>query len=72
MTTFVAGFFLMFIAVPLVCIVQPQRDSRIRAAERGNLRFKKIRPDDTQSNHYIVYTWGSSDFPLNDLDMRGH
>lgn len=54
------------------CIVEPQRGSVIRFIEIGDLRFKKIRPDDTLSNHYIVYTWGSSDFSLSDLDIRGH
>lgn len=54
------------------CIVEPQRGSEIRFIEIGDLRFKKIRPDDTLSNHYIVYTWGSSDFSLSDLDIRGH
>ncbi|WP_217593985.1 hypothetical protein [Cohnella sp. GbtcB17] len=54
------------------CIVEPQRDSKIRVTDRGDLSFKKIPPEETLSSHYIVYTWGSSDFALSDLDMRGH
>ncbi|MEK4347513.1 hypothetical protein [Paenibacillus sp. FSL P4-0184] len=38
----------------------------------GNLKFKALKADEKLINNYIVYTWGSSNYPLSDLDIRGH
>ncbi|HEY4431600.1 MAG TPA: hypothetical protein VGN87_11220 [Paenibacillus sp.] len=38
----------------------------------GHLKFKALKADEELINYYIVYTWGSSDYPLSELDIRGH
>lgn len=38
----------------------------------GHLKFRALKADEELLNYYIVYTWGSSDYPLSELDIRGH
>lgn len=54
------------------CIVERQTSNRVDAVENGDLIFKALKPDEKLTHYYIVYTWGSSDYALSDLDLRGH
>ena len=53
-------------------IVEPQSESEIKAVEHKTLEFSKLRDVSDFDAYYIVYSWGESDFPLADLDIRGH
>ncbi|WP_209445825.1 hypothetical protein [Paenibacillus etheri] len=53
-------------------IVEKQVSNNITFIEHRDLKFKALKADETLINYYIVYTWGSSDYPLSDLDIRGH
>lgn len=52
-------------------IVEKQASDRIDFL-MGNLKFRALKADEALSNHYIVYSWGSSDYPLSEFDIRGH
>ena len=53
-------------------LVAPQDGARILMIEHQNISFD-VQMDDTGASHYfIVYTWGSNDFPLRELDFRGY
>ena len=53
-------------------IVEKQVSNNIAFIEHRDLKFKALKVDEQLINYYIVYTWGSSDYPLSDLDIRGH
>jgi len=53
-------------------IVEKQSSNHIVFIEHGDLTFKSLNEDETLINYFIVYTWGSSNYPLSDLDLRGH
>ncbi|MNO65502.1 hypothetical protein D3C76_562610 [compost metagenome] len=53
-------------------IVEKQVSPNIAFIEHGDLKFKALKADEKLISYYIVYTWGSSDYPLSDLDIRGH
>lgn len=54
------------------CIVERQISNRVNVVENRDLIFKALKPDETLTDYYIVYTWGSSSYSLSDLDLRGH
>lgn len=53
-------------------VVEKQESNRIDFIDHGDLTFKALKEDETLNNYYIVYEWGSSNYPLSDLDLRGH
>jgi hypothetical protein len=53
-------------------IVEKQTSKQIDVIDHGDLTFKALKADQILTDYYIVYTWGSSDYPLSDLDLRGH
>ncbi|MGO4540059.1 hypothetical protein [Paenibacillus sp. 2TAB19] len=53
-------------------IVEKQTSRQIDVIDHGDLTFKALKADQILTDYYIVYTWGSSDYPLSDLDLRGH
>ncbi|MGO4184251.1 hypothetical protein AB4Z17_24015 [Paenibacillus sp. TAF43_2] len=53
-------------------IVEKQVSNHIAFIEHDDLTFKALNKDEKLINYYIVYTWGSSNYPLSDLDLRGH
>ncbi|MDR7855207.1 hypothetical protein [Tissierella sp.] len=53
-------------------IVEKQSGSEIKEVEHGKLEFNEIHDVNIIDTYYIVYSWGESDFPLADLDIRGH
>ncbi|WP_339290161.1 hypothetical protein [Paenibacillus sp. FSL E2-0201] len=53
-------------------IVEKQVSNNIAFIEHRDLKFKALKADEKLVNYYIVYTWGSSNYPLSDLDIRGH
>ncbi|WP_217900049.1 hypothetical protein [Paenibacillus herberti] len=53
-------------------LVEKQESNLISVIEIGNTTFKALNADERLVNYYIVYNWGSSKFPLSDLDLRGH
>lgn len=48
--------------------VKPQKENKIEVLDRANLSFDVI--PYTGVSYYIVYGWGSCDFPLRNLDFR--
>lgn len=50
--------------------VEKQRDNIIQIIEHGNLSFKANINSDT--DYYIVYSWGEGNSLFSDLDIRGH
>jgi len=52
-------------------IVEKQVSNTI-AFLNGHLKFRASKADEELINYYIVYTWGNSDYPLSELDIRGH
>ncbi|WP_148930881.1 hypothetical protein [Paenibacillus methanolicus] len=53
-------------------IVERQAGNEIDFIDHGDLIFKELPTDEARSDYYIVYTWGSSNYPLSDLNLRGH
>lgn len=53
-------------------IVLPQTDKQILTIEHQTVYFNALASESDLSNYFIVYSWGSSNFPLHDLDLRGH
>lgn len=54
------------------CLVDKQTNRYIDFIEHGKLSFKALGDLDTITGYYIVYTWGNSDYPFSDFDLRGH
>ncbi|MGN0375232.1 MAG: hypothetical protein ACI4EN_06995 [Butyrivibrio sp.] len=52
-------------------IVESQEQKEIRVIDRG-CSFSYLNDKEDFRNYYIIYTWGSSDYPLSNLDLRGH
>lgn len=53
-------------------IVEKQASNHIDFIDHGDVTFKALNADEKLNNYYIVYTWGDSNYPLSDLDLRGH
>jgi hypothetical protein len=53
-------------------IVKPQSSEQIAAIENRNVYFESLKNQTDLLNYFIVYTWGASNYPLSDLDLRGH
>ena len=51
------------------CLVETQEGQSIEVIEHKALQFSEEIKD---SGYYIVYSWGSGDSLLQELDMRGH
>ena len=50
-------------------LVEIQKGQSIEVIDHGGLQFSK---EIKGSGYYIVYSWGSGDSLLQELDMRGH
>ena len=50
-------------------LVEIQKGQSIEVIDHGGLQFSEEIKD---SGYYIVYSWGSGDSLLQELDMRGH
>lgn len=51
------------------CLVETQEGQSIEVIDHGTLQFSEEIKD---SGYYIVYSWGSGNSLLEELDMRGH
>ena len=51
------------------CLVETQEGQSIEVIDHETLQFSEEIKD---SGYYIVYSWGSGDSLLQELDMRGH
>lgn len=51
------------------CIVERQTDTEIPWIEHGTV---SLHTEVTDSNCYIVYSWGQNESIYNELDIRGH
>lgn len=51
------------------CLVEKQEGKEIRATENISLSFET---DASDGKYYIVYSWGSSNAPFRNFDLRGH
>ena len=51
------------------CLVETQEGQSIEVIDHGTLQFTEEIKD---SGYYIVYSWGSGNSPLEELDIRGH
>ena len=51
------------------CLVETQEGQSIEVIDHGTLQFAKEIKD---SGYYIVYSWGSGNSLLEELDIRGH
>ena len=54
-----------------VSIVESQEQKEIRVIDI-DCSFSYLNDKEDFQNYYIIYTWGSSDYPLSNLDIRGH
>ena len=50
-------------------LVETQEGQHIEVIDHGTLQFTEEIKD---SGYYIVYSWGSGNSPLEELDIRGH
>ena len=50
-------------------LVEIQKGQSIEVIDHGGLQFSE---EIKGSGYYIVYSWGSGDLLLQELDMRGH
>lgn len=50
-------------------LVEIQEGQSIEVIDHGGLQFSE---EIKGSGYYIIYSWGSGDFLLKELDMRGH
>ncbi|MEK3661364.1 hypothetical protein NSQ29_17475 [Paenibacillus sp. FSL F4-0236] len=46
--------------------------NNITFIEHRDLKFKALKAEEQLISYYIVYTWGSSDYPLSDLGIQVH
>lgn len=53
-------------------VVFPQSGNEILAVENQKVCFSSLENETDYTNYFVVYSWGSSDFPLCDFDLRGH
>lgn len=53
------------------CVVQKQEGAAIDWLHMP-MSFKALKNAESTDGYYIVYSWGSSDFSLRDLDLRGY
>lgn len=53
------------------CVVQKQDGAAIDWLHT-QISFKALKNAESTDGYYMVYSWGSSDFSLRDLDLRGH
>ena len=51
------------------CLVETQEGQQIEVIDHGTLQFTEEIKD---SGYYIVYSWGSENSLLKELDIRGH
>ena len=51
------------------CLVETQERQPIEVIDHGTLQFREEIKD---SGYYIVYSWGSGNSLLEELDIRGH
>ena len=51
------------------CLVETQEGQHIEVIDHGTLQFSEEIKD---SGYYIVYSWGSGNSLLEELDIRGH
>ena len=51
------------------CLVETQEGQSIEVIDHETLQFSEKIDD---SGYYIVYSWGSGNFLLKELDIRGH
>ncbi len=51
------------------CLVEAQKGQSIEVIDHGGLQFSEEIKD---SNYYIVYSWGSGNSLLQEMDIRGH
>ena len=51
------------------CLVETQEGQHIEVIDHGTLQFTEEIKD---SGYYIVYSWGSGNSLLEELDIRGH
>jgi hypothetical protein len=52
--------------------IEPQNSKYVSVVEHCQLKFKALENIDNYSGYYIVYSWGSSNFKLQNCDMRVH
>jgi len=53
-------------------VVKPQDGAEITVIDRGDLSFSSMYKVSDFDGYYIIYSWGNSNYPLSDLDIRGH
>ncbi|MEK3752582.1 hypothetical protein NYE25_30820 [Paenibacillus sp. FSL E2-8871] len=53
-------------------VVEKQVSNNITFIEHRDLKFKALKAEEQLISYYIVYTWGSSDYPLSDLGIQVH
>lgn len=53
-------------------VVEPQDGTEITVIEHGNLSFSSMDNVNYFNGYYIIYSWGNSNYPLSDFDIRGH
>ncbi len=51
------------------CLVEAQKGQSIEVIDHGGLQFSEEIKD---SSYYIVYSWGSGNSLLQEMDIRGH
>lgn len=53
------------------CLVKKQKTEKIDVLDHGVYKFDNINKEEMEK-YYIVYSWGSSENELLDIDIRGH
>lgn len=53
------------------CLVKKQKTEKIDVLDHGVYKFDNINKEEMEK-YYIVYSWGSSENDLLDIDIRGH
>lgn len=51
--------------------IRKQTSDKIEVIELGSYKFKKFKEDEKEK-YYIIYSWGSNENELLNLDIRGH